>query len=218
MTARVLGVLGSIAALAAVLMLSAGRMNLPWFWAFLGVHGVLVAVQQVTIDEGLRRERLEPGRGGCDRHLRRISFPFYLGHLIVTGLDAGRFHWSGPFPATLQAGGLAGYAFGLGLAVWAMGVNRFFSPVARIQHERGHRVINSGPYRFVRHPGYAGGLLAMLGGGIALGSWWSLVPLLPVASLTLRRTFVEDRFLHDSLDGYGRYAQRVPRRLVPGVW
>ena len=205
-------------ALAAILLLSAGRLDLPWFWAFLAVHGVLVSVQQAALDEGLSRERMQPGRGGCDRHLRRISFPFYLGHLIVAGLDAGRFHWSGPFPEALQAGGLAGYACGLGLAVWAMGVNRFFSPAVRIQHERGHRVIASGPYRYVRHPGYAGGLLAMLCGGIALGSWWSLMPLLPVALLTLRRTVVEDRLLRDGLDGYGRYAQRVPRRLVPGVW
>jgi len=215
---RMLRVLGFVAALATLLFLSAGRLDLPWFWAFVAVHGVLLAVQQVTLDDELRRERAKPGQGGCDRHLRLVSFPFYLAHLIVAGLDVGRFRWSGPFPVVVQASGLAGYTFGLGIAVWAMAVNRFFSPAARIQHERSHCLITAGPYRYIRHPGYAGGLLAMLGGGIALGSWWSLLPLLPVALLAVRRTIFEDRLLRAELDGYVRYAQHVPRRLMPGVW
>jgi protein-S-isoprenylcysteine O-methyltransferase Ste14 len=99
-----------------------------------------------------------------------------------------------------------------------MAVNRFFSPVARIQPERGHRAIGPGPYRYVRHPGYAGGLLAMLCGGVALGSWYSLIPMLPVALLTLRRTVLEDRLLRAELAGYEAYACRVASRLLPGVW
>ena len=113
---------------------------------------------------------------------------------------------------------LVGYAAGMALAVCAMAANRFFSPVVRIQHERGHTLVTSGPYRFVRHPGYVGAILASLCGGVALGSWWSLVPLAPFAALFLRRTAVEDRMLRADLDGYAGYAERVRYRLVPGLW
>jgi protein-S-isoprenylcysteine O-methyltransferase Ste14 len=215
---QLLRVAGFVAALGGVLFLCAGRLDLPWFWAFLSVHAALLAVQQAKAPDDLRRERAQPGPGGCDRHLRAISLPFYVSHLIVAGLDAGRFGWSGSIPTAAHAAGLAAYACGMGLAVWAMAVNRFFSPVARIQSERGHEPISKGPYRYVRHPGYAGGLIAMLGGGIALGSWWSLLPLVPVAALILRRTVIEDRMLQADLKGYGQYAQRVTSRLVPGVW
>jgi protein-S-isoprenylcysteine O-methyltransferase Ste14 len=217
MTGR-LEVLVFLAALAAVLFGSAGRLDLPWFWAFLAVHGVLLAVQRATLDEGLWRERARPGPGGRDRRLRSITMPLYLIHLVVAGLDVGRWRWSGAIPFWIQGSGLAGYACGMGIAIWAMAVNRFFSLAARIQHERGHSLISTGPYRFVRHPGYAGGLLAMLGGGIALGSWWSLLPMLPVALLTLRRTVMEDHLLRAELAGYTHYSRRVARRLVPGIW
>ena len=106
----------------------------------------------------------------------------------------------------------------MALSVYAMASNRFFSPVVRIQHERGHTLVTSGPYRFVRHPGYVGAILASACGGVALGSWWSLVPLAPFAALFLRRTAVEDRMLRADLDGYAGYAERVPYRLVPGRW
>jgi protein-S-isoprenylcysteine O-methyltransferase Ste14 len=216
---RIVRVAAFAAALGGVLFVSAGRLDLPWFWAFLAVHTALLAVQQSNERDDLRRERAHPGPGGYDRYLRAISLPFYAAHLVVAGLDAGRFGWSGSsIPAAGHAAGLVAYACGMGLAMWAMAVNRFFSPVARIQSERGHQTISRGPYRYVRHPGYAGGLIAMLGGGIALGSWWSLLPLVPVAALTLRRTVMEDRMLQSGLEGYATYAEQVPSRLVPGLW
>lgn len=215
MTLRVLLVEG---VLAAMLFGSAGRTDLPWFWAVLAVHSTLMTVGMSSIDPALRRERLKPAPGGQDRCLRLIALPFILAHLIVAGLDVGRFHWSGPMPAGVQALALIGYTAGMGLSVYAMLNNRFFSPVVRIQHERGHTLVTSGPYRFVRHPGYVGALFACACGGLALGSWWSLVPLAPFAVLFLRRTALEDRMLRAELDGYARYAERVRYRLLPGVW
>ena len=204
--------------LAAILFASAGRIDLPWFWAVLAVHAALMTVAMSSIDPDLRRERLKPGPGGQDRYLRLIALPFILAHLIVAGLDVGRFHWSRPMPTGVQAVALIGYAAGMALSVYAMAANRFFSPVVRIQHERGHTLVTSGPYRFVRHPGYVGAILASLCGGVALGSWWSLVPLAPFVGLFLRRTAMEDRLLHADLDGYAGYAERVRYRLVPGLW
>jgi protein-S-isoprenylcysteine O-methyltransferase Ste14 len=107
---------------------------------------------------------------------------------------------------------------GFVLSVWAVRTNRFFSPVVRIQSDRGHHVIDTGPYRFLRHPGYAGLLLSAACGAAALGSWWSLLPLVPSVFLFVRRTGMEDRFLRADLTGYADYAERVQYRLVPGVW
>ena len=204
--------------LAASLFASAGRIDLPWFWAVIAVHTTLMTVAMTSIDPALRRERLKPGPGGRDRYLRLIALPFILAHLIVAGLDVGRFHWSPLMPTVVQAIALIGYATGMALSVYAMASNRFFSPVIRIQHERGHTLVTAGPYRFVRHPGYVGAILASLCGGVALGSWWSLVPLAPFVVLFLRRTALEDRMLRADLDGYAGYAERVRYRLLPGLW
>ena len=104
------------------------------------------------------------------------------------------------------------------LMVWAMKVNPFFSAIVRIQTDRGHRVVTTGPYRFVRHPGYAAGLLMNLGLPLLLGSLWALIPS-SVASLDLIiRTVPEDRFLHRELEGYADYAKRVKWKLVSGLW
>src|SRR3954469_22759275 len=89
--------------LAATLFASAGRLALPWFWAVLAVHSALLTVGMSSIDPDLRRERLRPGPGGRDRYLRLVAMPFLLAHLIVAGLDVGRFHRSRPMPTGIQA-------------------------------------------------------------------------------------------------------------------
>ena len=96
--------------------------------------------------------------------------------------------------------------------------NRFFSSVIRVQSDRGHRVIDTGPYAIVRHPGYVGMLLGMPISGLALGSWIAALIGAVVSLLTLRRVAVEDAFLTRNLDGYAVYADRVKYRLIPGVW
>ena len=159
-----------------------------------------------------------PGPGGKDRLLRLIALPIVLAHLVIAGLDAGRFHWSGEVAVPMHAAGLMVYTLGLWLALWAMSTNRFFSPVVRMQKERGHHLVTTGPYRFVRHPGYVGVMSATLGEGLALGSYWSLVPLVVLFLLFIRRTALEDRFLLAELEGYAEFAQKVRYRLLPGIW
>jgi protein-S-isoprenylcysteine O-methyltransferase Ste14 len=205
-------------ALGLILFGSAGRVDLPWFWATLLIHGTLVQIAFLLMDPALRRERLRPKRGGRDRHFRRIAGPLIIAHLVIAGLDVGRFHWSPPLPPAIQGAGLATYSFGVLFIVWAMTWNRFFSPVVRIQAERGHHVISTGPYRFVRHPGYTGMLIAALTEGIALGSLWSIIPLIPFMAQIVRRTLIEDGILRRELDGYEGYVERVRFRLVPGLW
>jgi protein-S-isoprenylcysteine O-methyltransferase Ste14 len=206
------------ATMALVLFGAAGRWDLPWFWAVIAIHSFFMMSAVLFMDPELRRERVRPGPGGRDRKFRVLALPLILAHLVVAGLDVGRFGWSGPIPVAVHAAALVGYAGGMGLAVWAMTTNRYFSPVVRIQSERGHRLVTSGPYRVLRHPGYAGGIVASLCGGVALGSWWSLLPLTPLVLLFLRRLALEERMLRSELEGYVAYSDRVRYRLVPGLW
>ncbi|UAA37950.1 isoprenylcysteine carboxylmethyltransferase family protein [Paraneptunicella aestuarii] len=142
-----------------------------------------------------------------------ISFPM----VIVAGLDH-RFGWSADFPLWINLIGFilisAGYAFG----TWALIENRFFSSVVRIQIDRGHKVCSSGPYQFVRHPGYAGVVLASFGIVLAMGSMWSLLPAVVASIIALIRTALEDQTLQKELPGYQEYAQRVRYRLIPGIY
>ncbi len=206
-----------LAGTAVIVFGSAGRLDLPFLWAFFGVCVAAWAIALAVMDRGLFQERIKPGPGGTDRRLRFVVLPFFAGLLVVAGLDAGRFHWS-HLPPWGQILALVAVAAGYGLSGWAMFVNRFYSPVVRIQTDRGHQLITSGPYAWIRHPGYAGSLLAILASGPALGSWWALLPAFATVALLLRRVRIEDRYLHDHLDGYSAYARHVRYRLVPGLW
>jgi protein-S-isoprenylcysteine O-methyltransferase Ste14 len=142
-----------------------------------------------------------------------LSFPL----VIVAGLDH-RFGWSPLFPSGLIVLGFLLIALGYAFAAWALIENRFFSSVMRIQVERGHVVCDSGPYRIVRHPGYAGNLLALPGMVLALSSMWTLVPAAVALIITVIRTALEDQALQDELPGYRDYARRVRYRLIPGIY
>jgi len=104
------------------------------------------------------------------------------------------------------------------LIAWAMRSNKFFSSVVRIQKDRGHSVITGGPYRFVRHPGYAGMAAFTLATPLILNSRWAFVPAVATAAITVLRTALEDRTLRLELEGYAAYARRVKYRLVPAIW
>lgn len=137
--------------------------------------------------------------------------------LVIAGLDE-RFEWSPDLPQTLQITALVITVLGYFLGVWSTIVNRYFSAVVRIQKERGQTVVTSGPYQYVRHPGYAGGILANLAIPFLLDSLWALVPAVLVNCLIVIRTALEDNTLQEKLDGYRDYAKRVRYRLMPGLW
>ena len=141
----------------------------------------------------------------------------FILHWSVAGLDQ-RFHWSDRIPLAGVVAGLAIFAIGLGLAIWPMLVNPFYSIAVRIQSDRGQRVISDGPYAIVRHPSYAGGILALVASGVALNSLLSIIPIVIGLPLLVRRVMIEDRMLHDELAGYADYAAKVRYRLIPGIW
>jgi len=147
--------------------------------------------------------------------LMAVSLTFPV--VIVTGLDH-RFGWSTAFPTWLNTIGFILIVLGYAFAVWALGENRFFSSMVRIQTDRGHVVCDTGPYRIVRHPGYAGNILPLPGIVLALSSVWTLIPATVALILTVIRTALEDRTLQDELPGYRDYARRVRYRLIPGIY
>jgi len=142
-----------------------------------------------------------------------VGFPL----VIVAGLDH-RYGWSPEFPLWLIVLGFILISLGYAFAAWALAENRFFSSVVRIQTDRGHEVCDSGPYRIVRHPGYAGNILPLLGIVLALGSVWTLIPAAVALIIAVIRTVLEDQTLQEELPGYRDYARRVHYRLIPGIY
>jgi protein-S-isoprenylcysteine O-methyltransferase Ste14 len=137
--------------------------------------------------------------------------------VIVAGLDH-RYGWSPAFPLWLIVIGFIMITLGYTFAAWAVAENRFFFSVVSIQIDRGHVVCDSGPYRMVRHPGYAGNILPLPGIVLALGSAWTLIPAAVALIITVIRTALEERTLQEELPGYREYARRVRYRLIPGIY
>jgi protein-S-isoprenylcysteine O-methyltransferase Ste14 len=207
-----------LAVAAVALFGAAGTIAILSFWIYLAILAAIFVVSFLGLDPGLLRERMRPGGQKPPLALRLFSLVLIV-HWIVAGLDRGRFHWSDGVPRWLQALGLIGVALGYSLCFWAMYVNRFFSSVIRIQSDRGQYIVDTGPYAFIRHPGYLAGVIIMLASGVALGSWFAWA-MLVIASLPflLRRAINEDRTLQAELPGYSDYAARIRWRILPGIW
>ncbi len=208
-----------------ILFISAG--DLAWWQAW--IYALLIVAAGLgghwwmeRRNPGILAERSfsgpRPGVKAWDRILSplmaiTISFPL----VIVAGLDH-RFGWSAPFPLWLNIVGLLLTAAGYGFGAWAAVENRFFTGLVRIQTERGHVVCDTGPYRIVRHPSYAGNILPLPGIALGLGSAWTFIPAAVALVIVVLRTALEDRTLQDELPGYRDYARRVRYRLLPGIY
>jgi protein-S-isoprenylcysteine O-methyltransferase Ste14 len=136
---------------------------------------------------------------------------------LIAGLDA-RFNWSPAFGLPVKLVSLTVILAGYVLASWALIENRYFSGVVRIQTDRDHRVVSSGPYSYIRHPGYTGALLTYLVTPLFLDALTAFAPAAVLVVLLVVRTYLEDRTLQERLDGYREYAKRVPHRLLPRIW
>jgi protein-S-isoprenylcysteine O-methyltransferase Ste14 len=205
---------------AAILFLGSGRPGWTLAWLYLVSYvGLIAATRLVVRDKELFAERAQIGKDtkGWDKALSALFSAFGLAMLVVAALDA-RFGWSPQTSIALAAVGFVAFVLGFGVSVWAMAANRFFSTFVRIQTDRGHTVATGGPYRFVRHPGYAGFILGSTGTPLLLGSLWAILPAALSCAVLLVRTVLEDRTLREELPGYRDYAAGVRYRLVPGVW
>jgi protein-S-isoprenylcysteine O-methyltransferase Ste14 len=199
-----------------VMVLLEGRLD-TWLALYLGAWSIFALYAFASIDDDLAKERFHPPEPGADRLPLRAIRVIAVIHLVVGALDAGRWHLA-PVPDMIRVIALPVMVFSALLVVQAMRANRFFSPVVRVQTERGHRVIDRGPYGTIRHPGYLGMIVSVLCSGLVLGSWLGFAFAAAYAALILRRVFFEDAFLQVNLTGYADYARRVPYRLIPGGW
>ena len=157
------------------------------------------------------------GQSTPDKIITGLLVLLYLGWFVFMALDAVRFKWSA-VPAWLAAPGALAVLLACYIAYLAFRENSFAAPVVKIQKERAQTVITTGPYRYVRHPMYAGMIFYLLGAPLLFGSWWGLLWGLALLGLFAIRILIEERTLKKELQGYSEYTVRVRYRLIPLVW
>ncbi len=192
-------------------------------WLYVGLMVVATAVNSFCVfhwNRVLIRRRAGLRLKGTKRwDLALLIFllsPAMLAVFVVAVVEARAVGWGTPGTAWLA--GLLLFVFAWTLITWSMVVNPFFEKVVRIQTDHNHRVVDSGPYAYARHPGYVGFSVWILSTPLLLGSRWAFIPaVLTVVALVIR-TALEDRTLRAELDGYAEYANRVRFRLFPGIW
>jgi protein-S-isoprenylcysteine O-methyltransferase Ste14 len=209
----------------AVLFLAAGTVRWAWGWAYYAMVVLSAIAGRVLVlrrHPGLLAERAsyrtkEDAKQWDQVLVRVVALYGPVISWIVAGLDY-RCRWSPELSPALRWVTSGVVLLGVILANWAMVANRFFSAIVRIQKDRGHHVISSGPYSLIRHPGYAGGVYTWLAMPLMLGTLWAYVPAFLTVCAMVLRTALEDRTLFEELPGYVEYAQRTRYRLLPGVW
>jgi protein-S-isoprenylcysteine O-methyltransferase Ste14 len=206
---------------AGFILVNARRLGWTLGWIYMGVVAAALAINLACLlrwnpELIRRRARLGKETKTWDKAWLVLFTVVVIAIYVVAGLEARDGASIAPGAAWLL--GLAIYVPGWALAIWSMVVNPFFEKTVRIQTDHGHRVIDTGPYAYVRHPGYVGFVGWILSTPLLLASAWAFVPaLLAVVGLVIR-TALEDRTLHAELPGYAEYAARVRFRLIPGVW
>ncbi len=212
----ILGLL--ISALA--LFLTAGEYNWSAAWFYLASMLLIIAANGLFTDSRLLAERsqMQEGTEKWDTYLSVfVAIIGPLLTLIIAGLDR-RLGWSGDFNAAVSSFALLVFILGGLLGTWSMAANNYFSATVRIQHERNHQVAGGGPYKYIRHPGYSGGIISIAATPFILGSHQALIPAMAVVIGYIIRTALEDAFLKKELPGYKEYSVKVPYRLIPGLW
>ena len=204
----------------AITFIGAGRIDYWQGWIYNGLNIIFLLLSYFLLPRELIEERLKPKEGmkKWDKIYYIVSTPVYFAILIISILDGGRFDWEPRIPILVVIIGVVVYTIGQIIVLWAKKVNKFFSTVVRIQKDRGQTVCKDGPYRFVRHPGYLGGLLYIIVTPFVLSSFWGLIPAVIAVVLLFIRTYLEDKTLQRELKGYADYTNEVRYRLLPRIW
>jgi protein-S-isoprenylcysteine O-methyltransferase Ste14 len=214
---------GFFAAFALSLFLPAGTLAWPAGWIFLGLFFsfyLAIALWLLRHNPGLLQERARlrtSDQQGWDKVLFPLLMLFPFAWLIFLSLDTVRLHWS-PVPVWLQVVGAIVLVGSFALLFLTFRENAYLSPVVRIQDDRGHTVVSTGPYHYVRHPMYAAIVVFVLGTSLLLGSWSGVLLGLIFVVLLARRAVLEERTLRAELPGYDQYMAQVKYRLIPYVW
>jgi protein-S-isoprenylcysteine O-methyltransferase Ste14 len=212
-----------VIAMGGLLFATAGTLHWPAAWVYLATSaaiGPACGLWLYRIDPALLAERLrrtfQAGQPAADKTFMLVFVFVALVWLVMIGLDYRM--QASSMPLALQALGLAMYLASTGVIMWVFRENSFAAPIVRVQAERHHHVISSGPYAWVRHPMYSGIMLFFVGVPLLLGSWWGVAIAPLFAVMFVIRSGIEERALRAGLPGYADYAARVRYRLLPGIW
>lgn len=208
-----------------IFFVAAENLDIPRAWFLFLVIAIYYLISFLVIYQ--KKPEIIRARGGraFRSDTKKWDVPLLLaysilgtfGQFIVAGWDLGHIHFW-PLGLGYLVLGLVLYIVFAVLITWAMIHNPFFEPSVRLQEDRGQKVVKSGPYRIVRHPGYLAGILMHTGIAMVLGSGLALVYCFIIAFLLVVRTYMEDETLQRELDGYREYTQETRFRLIPGVW
>ena len=206
---------------AVILFVAAGTLRWlrAWIWVVFTLFletGTLITLAKRAPETLKQRGTWHVGVKTFDKVFMVCWLALSLIAPVVAGLD-NRFAWSHMPMATLYCGVVL-VTLVWPLATWAMIENEHFEQLVRIQMDRAHHVVTSGPYQIVRHPGYAGAIVGTLSTPLILGTWCTFIPVGAIILLFLIRTVLEDRTLRKELEGYEAYTQKTRYRLLPGVW
>lgn len=221
-TKAVIGSYVGVIVFAIPVFLGAWKFAYPQGLLYLGLallgttlnHLLVPKESDITVD---RASQFKEG-AGWDKKLLAAQALVSIIMFGVAGFDSGRFRWSGPVPLWIPIMGVILMLTGQLLFALAKRENAYFSSTVRIQHERGHRVCDTGLYGFVRHPGYLGLLISLIAFPLTMESYWAFLPAAAGVLLLVTRTLFEDRFLAEKLSGYSEYAIRTKWRLMPGLF
>jgi protein-S-isoprenylcysteine O-methyltransferase Ste14 len=206
----------------ALMFLLSWRIDYWQGWLF--IIATLVATISIFLifrkKMDLFKERVKPGPGTktWDKVFWFFNLLFFLAILIIGPLDAGRFMWSPEIPLYWYFIGYITHFIGYYIILWSMYINNFFSSVVRIQKDRGQKVIQDGPYKYIRHPGYVGAFFIAPSTALILGSLWAMIPAVLWIIALIIRTALEDATLQKELEGYKEYTKKTKYRLIPGIW
>ncbi len=212
----------TLAFVAALLFVPAGTLGWTRGWVFLGVVAVLMIASTLYVwrlnpELFTVRRRIQKGSKSWDLLLGPFTVVAFAAIVPLAALDAGR-RRDTVMPVAVEGVGYALLVLGFALLGWAQAANRHFELTVRVQTDRGHKVVETGPYALVRHPGYIGAIAAAAGMALSLGSLWALVPVAALAVVLAFRTLGEEATLRAELPGYDEYTRRVKYRWVPRIW
>ena len=208
-----------------IFFLLAGTINLyrAWIWSLLTliyyITGMLVVLKMnpALLNERGKWNKKKDAKKWDKLILQIFGTVGLYGHTTIMALDAGRFGWSKMEIWTLIPGIIL-YTFSFFIVYRAMSINPHFETIVRIQHDRNHNVISTGPYKFIRHPGYAGLILSNFASTMIIGSAFGLISASSTLIILCIRTYLEDRTLSEELEGYREYRLKVKYRLLPFIW
>jgi protein-S-isoprenylcysteine O-methyltransferase Ste14 len=209
--------------ISAFLFVPAGTIRWIEAWIYIIIQfsaSISIGLWLRKNDPELLKDRMEVMKKtvrGWDKALQLSMTPFFIALLVIPGLEVVRYNWT-YIPTEMKLVGFIALFLSLTIFFLVIRENTILSRVVEIQQDKGHRVIMTGPYKYIRHPMYVAVCVMFFAIPLALGSLYGMIPAFFLAVALIIRTFFEDKILHKELDGYVEYAKKTRYRLLPGIW